>query len=115
MHFGAILEVEKSFKLLFIVNVHILRSEDGCFTVTGTKAKNITLLTLGIIQLRHPQKMTNTFNDLPTTPYTKPLFAKMNSRSVGKNNRIQKLATNFKTSFPPFCCVDVKCLVPHRQ
>ena len=34
--------------LLFILNVHILKSEDGCFTVTNTKAINITFLTLGI-------------------------------------------------------------------
>ena len=34
MRFGAISEDEKCFKLLFILNIHILRSEDGCFTVT---------------------------------------------------------------------------------
>ena len=33
-HFGAILENYKCFKVLFILNIHILKSEDGCFTVT---------------------------------------------------------------------------------
>ena len=60
MHFGSILEGSKIFKLLFILNVHVLRSEDG------TEAKDITFLTLGIIQLWLPQKMSNFCKKAPS-------------------------------------------------
>ena len=75
MRFGAILENYKCFKVLFILNVHIVRSEDGFFTVTlAPEAKNVTFLTIGIMQLWRPQKMANFL--------THSSFAKMNNRSA---------------------------------
>ena len=41
--FGAILEDGKCFKLLFILNVHILRGGDGCFTITQAPKLKVLL------------------------------------------------------------------------
>ena len=68
---------------------------------TGTKTKNITFLTLGIMQLWRPQKMTNFLTPIPI-----PHLQNWTIDMLFKNNRICKHVTNFKTSWPPFC-VDI--------
>ena len=39
--FGAILEYQKCSELLFVLNVHTLRSEDGRFTALAAKLKTL--------------------------------------------------------------------------
>ena len=49
--FGAILEEVKCFELIFILNIHILRSMDGCFTVTLAQGTNSCLFYNAIRQV----------------------------------------------------------------
>ena len=42
-YFGAILKDGKCFKLLFILNVHILRDGDGCFNITWAPKLKVLL------------------------------------------------------------------------
>ena len=114
--FGAILEDWKCFKLLFILNVHILRSEDGCFTITPAPKLKVLLFyqnkdfLLRIIKFWRPEPIPQ-----PPTPPTHPHPIKWTINLLFKNNRICKHAIcpppNFKTSPPPTNVIDAWSLI----
>ena len=94
------------FKLLFIFNVHILRSEDDCFTITLTpKLKSLFFYQLSFNASDHTI-MTSTNH--PPRKWTVDLLF--------KNNRVSKHVTDFKNSPPPFRVdvINVRFLIRNR-
>ena len=98
---GTILEDPKDFKLLLILNVHILRIEVGCFTVTLTpKLKTLFFY-------RSKFQYWRSYNyDATNHQTTNPSILRLQKWTIDlllKNNGIYNHVTDFKTSPSPVC------------
>ena len=72
-------KIKNFFKLLFILNVHIFGSEDGCHTVRPAPKVKMLLFYQSKLIIRDQTIRTSTKNPPPSHA---PLFVKMNNRSV---------------------------------
>ena len=98
---GTILEDPKYFKLLLILNVHILRIEVGCFTVTLTPKLKTLFFYRSKFQYWRSYNYDAT-NHQTTNPSTLRL-QKWTIDLLLKDNGIYNHVTDFKTSPSPVC------------
>ena len=112
MYFDVILEDYKCFKLLSILNVHILGSKMACFNVTlPPKLKMLLFIKISFNIRDHTTIMSTNHPPAPSPPF----LQKQTIDLLFKNNRICNHMTNFKTS-PSFLLKGChKCLVPYRK
>ena len=81
------------------MNVHILRSEDGCSAITLAPELKVLLFYQSSFNIKDHAIITSTNH--PPPPLVHPHPQKWTIDLLFKNNRICKHVTNFKTSPPP--------------